>query len=189
MSRRGPQAGATRTEVLALVRAHLREGELVEMSSLARDCGVGRSTLHRWFGSRERLIALVLSEDLEATLRTAYATSRLRGGPRVAAAIERLLTDAATDSGFMGLLRTHPRTMLAAIMAGGEPVQETSIATVADLIALEAGAGRLVPALEPRILAFALVQVGQAFMWARAATGAPPDLAETMRVTRALLGC
>ena len=43
------------------VRTFLAE-ERVDMQVLAADVGVGRATLYRWFGDRERLIGLVLSE-------------------------------------------------------------------------------------------------------------------------------
>jgi hypothetical protein len=77
--------------------------------------------------------------------------------------------------------------MLEVIMNPAGAVHAQSVATTAALIERERAAGRYEPPLEAPTLAFILVQIGQAFMWARAATGADPDIDQTLRVTAELL--
>lgn len=165
----------------------LLAGELPEMAALAARTGVGRTSLYRWFGDRDALVGEVLAGYLEAQLEDGYARSRARGARRVGRAIEQLLRDAASQRPLLDLLRTHPTTMLDIIMRPDGAVRTRSIAVVEDLIQRERDAGRYRPALEPAALAFALVVVGQSFMWARAATGAEPDLDRTLQVTEELL--
>jgi Tetracyclin repressor-like, C-terminal domain len=77
--------------------------------------------------------------------------------------------------------------MLKIIMTPGGAGHARSIASVEELIERERPADRYRPILDAHSLAFILVQIGQSFMWAGAATGAPPDVEDTMRVTTALL--
>src|SRR3954467_3171737 len=54
--RRGPAAGASRDEVLARTTADFLACRRIDVQAIAADCGVGRATIYRWFGSRDRLI-------------------------------------------------------------------------------------------------------------------------------------
>jgi AcrR family transcriptional regulator len=166
----------------------LLRGELPEMATVAARSGVGRTSLYRWFGGRDALIGEVLSRYLESTIEHGYRKARVRGGLRVARAIETLIRDSAAHEPLLGLLRSQPQVMLKIIMTPSGSVHARSIAAVQELIERERRAGRYRPILDAGSLAFILVQTGQWFMWARAATGAPPDVEETVRVTNALLG-
>src|SRR4051794_26678247 len=46
--------------VLAAATQRFLDGERIDMQVLAAETGVGRATLYRWFGDRERLIGQVL---------------------------------------------------------------------------------------------------------------------------------
>lgn len=48
---------ATPAEAFARAREIFRAGQRLDMVSLAADLGVGRATLYRWTGDRERLLA------------------------------------------------------------------------------------------------------------------------------------
>jgi AcrR family transcriptional regulator len=157
------------------------------MATVAERSGVGRTSLYRWFGDRDGLIGEILARYLESTIEQGYRKSRARGGSRVARAIETLIRDSAAQAPLLQLLRTQPQVMLKIIMAPSGAVHARSIATVEALIERERHTGRYRPILDARSLAFILVQIGQSFMWVRAATGAAPDVEETMRVTNALL--
>src|SRR5258706_10268600 len=58
--KRGPAAGATREEVLARATAWFVDCRRVDVQALAAECGVGRATVYRWFGSREGLLGEVM---------------------------------------------------------------------------------------------------------------------------------
>jgi AcrR family transcriptional regulator len=173
-------------EVLSLVGTRLLSGELPEMGALAAETGVGRTTLFRWFGDRDSLIATVMANNLEQMIEQGYCQATGTGGQRIGEAIESLLTGSATEP-LLSLLRKHPETMLKVIMSPDGEVHTRSISSLTRLIEREQQTGHYKPLLDPREFAFVLVQVGQAFMWGRATTGTPPDLKETMRVTTALL--
>ena len=43
-------------------------GERVDLTIVARDLGLGRATIYRWFGSRERLVAEVIADDSDVLI-------------------------------------------------------------------------------------------------------------------------
>ena len=186
-ARRGPRPAATAEQVLALAAELLARGELPEMAALAERSGAGRTSLYRWFGDRDALVGEIIARVLEASLEDAFRRSRARGGRRVAAAIDALLRSGAANAPFIELLRTQSAVMLKVIMSPEGAVHARSVGAVEAMIETERRAGRYRPMLDARNLALILVQIGQAHTWARAATGAPPDVDETMRMTEALL--
>src|SRR5580698_3849125 len=57
-----------RAVINAATQAYLR-GEAVDMSALAAQLGIGRSTLYRLVGNRDDLLGVVLAEATERTFR------------------------------------------------------------------------------------------------------------------------
>lgn len=163
------------------------EGTLPEMAELSQRTGVGRTTLYRWFGDRERLIGDVLARYLARALEDGYQRSRARGAARIVRAVEALIRETAEREALLRVLRENPHVILGVVMRPGGAVQSRSVSVMTDLIEREVVRGRLTPLFDPPTLAFVLVQVGQLHLWARAATGEEPDIAETIRITATLL--
>ena len=63
-ARPGRPAAATRDEVLALATERFLAAERVDMQAIARELGLARATMHRWFGTRELLLGETLGEPL-----------------------------------------------------------------------------------------------------------------------------
>src|ERR1700689_2756121 len=68
-----------RAVINAATRAYLR-GEAVDMSALAAQLGIGRSTLYRLAGNRDDLLGALLAEARERPFRRARAGRTARGG-------------------------------------------------------------------------------------------------------------
>ena len=58
-------------------------GGAVDMSALATTLGVGRATLYRHVGNREELIATVLAEATERTMRRVSRSVTTTGAQRI----------------------------------------------------------------------------------------------------------
>ena len=54
-------------------------GERVDLTIVARRLGLGRATIYRWFGSRERLLGLVIADQLELLIDRHRREVRRRG--------------------------------------------------------------------------------------------------------------
>src|SRR2546425_8934750 len=77
---RGRPPAASREDVLALAMRRYLRGRRVDVQAIASELGLSRSTIYRWFGSRDELIGEVLIRAAEPLLEHARASARGTGG-------------------------------------------------------------------------------------------------------------
>src|ERR1700727_493627 len=77
--RRGRPATASPDDVLRVARDQYLAGQRVDVTIVARSLGLGRATIYRWFGSRERLLGEVIAGELELLLVRERKAVRQRG--------------------------------------------------------------------------------------------------------------
>jgi AcrR family transcriptional regulator len=183
-------AAASRDDVLGAARSRFLRGDRVDVQAIAGELGVGRATIYRWFGSRERLIGAVLV-DLAARV---MDVARERVGD-AAPGPERLLDTLDTANRLLAeaepLLRfveAERDAALRIITAGAGLVQPAMVALIAGLIDREVQAKAFTPAIEPETLAYAIVRLGEAFLYNDAAAGMRGDVERLREVEALLLG-
>jgi AcrR family transcriptional regulator len=71
--RRGRPAAASREDVLEAATNRYLRGHRVDVQAIAAELGLGRTTIYRWFGSREGLIGDVLVSVTKPLLAEARA--------------------------------------------------------------------------------------------------------------------
>src|SRR6476620_10134628 len=87
---RGRPPAASRDEVLdAALRRYVR-GRRIDVQAIAAELGLGRTTIYRWFGSRDALIGEVVFRAAEPLIEAARAGAAGRGGPALLATFDRL---------------------------------------------------------------------------------------------------
>src|SRR4051795_13708439 len=79
--RRGRPAAASRDDVLDAGLHHYLLGQRVDVQAIAGELGVGRATIYRWFGSREKLLGEIIIRATEPVLEAARRGQRGKGGP------------------------------------------------------------------------------------------------------------
>src|SRR2546427_8592098 len=79
-SRRGRPPAASREQVLALASDRYLRGRRVDVQAIASELGLGRTTIYRWFGSRDELIGEVIVRAAEPLLAQSRAAARGAGG-------------------------------------------------------------------------------------------------------------
>src|ERR1700737_2367519 len=77
---RGRPANASREDVLAQATHRYLRGRRVDVQAIAAELGLGRTTIYRWFGSRDRLIREGIRGTAQPLLRAAPAAARGTGG-------------------------------------------------------------------------------------------------------------
>jgi AcrR family transcriptional regulator len=98
-----------RAALNAATRAYLRS-DAVDMSALAAQLGIGRSTLYRLVGNRDDLLEVVLAEATERTFRRTAAAATAEGAS-THVRIDELLAEVARSSSIhRDQLATEPRT-------------------------------------------------------------------------------
>ena len=89
-ARRGRPPAASREDVLAAAMHRYLRGRRVDVQAIAAELGLGRTTIYRWFGSREGLIGEVLVRAAAPLLKDARAKARGRGGEALLDTFDRL---------------------------------------------------------------------------------------------------
>src|SRR5215218_4570945 len=81
--RRGRPPAASREDVLSAAMHRYLRGRRVDVQAIAAELGLGRTTIYRWFGTREELIGDVLVRVTEPLLEEARAGARGRGAAKI----------------------------------------------------------------------------------------------------------
>lgn len=186
--RLGRKPAASRDAALALAKQRYLSGERVDVQAIARELGLGRVTMHRWFQTREGLLGEAIGEVSEERLLQIRSQTRRRGPAGLLAVFDRFNRDIAATDGLRALLEADRERALRMLTSGTGHVQPRIVATVARLIEDEVAAGRYEPPIEPSFLAYGVVRLGEAFLYNDAAIGVRGDTANLREIEAVLLG-
>ncbi|MFC6010749.1 QsdR family transcriptional regulator [Nocardia lasii] len=162
-------------------------GRRVDMGELIAAAGVDRTTVFRWVGSRDKLLARVIWSVTEPTIDIAAARAEGTGGARIAAAMGHFA--AMANQGFFNeFIRREPERALRIMTTRAGGVQHHIVAKVEAMLADEVAAGNLVPPLPIHDMAFLLVRIGESFVYTTVISGEEPDAVKVHQASAALLG-
>ena len=161
--RRGRPAAASRDDVLAAALQRYLRGRRIDVQAIATELGLGRTTIYRWFGSREGLIGEVLFRAAEPLLEAARRSARGRGGPALLETFDRFNRSLADAPALRQFLEQERDAALRIITSSGGGLQPRIVAGIAGLIENEVRAGNYDAPVEPATLAYAIVRLAEAF--------------------------
>jgi len=187
-SRRGRRAAATREEVLALVMHRYLRGLRVDVQAIALELGLGRTTIYRWFGSRDELIGEVIVRAAEPVLEEARRGARGKGAEALLDTFDRFNRGIASSTALRRFVERERDAALRVITSSGGCVQPRIVAMITALIAEEVSAGAYQPPVDPATLGYAIVRLAEAFIFSDAAAGIRGDVDRLREVEAALLG-
>jgi AcrR family transcriptional regulator len=153
-------------------------GDRIDMSSLAAELGVERTSLFRWVGNRDALLAEVLWSLAVPTFDAADAAGASRsadGADRVEAALNGFVRDLITTDYFRAWITREPARALRVLTGGVAPIHRRFVAIVELLLEEELGAGRMRTPLPPHDLATVLVRIAESYAYADLIAGEQPD--------------
>jgi AcrR family transcriptional regulator len=186
--RRGRPAAASRDDVLAAALHRYLRGRRVDVQAIAAELGLGRTTIYRWFGSREELIGEVLFRAAEPLLEAARKAARGRGGPALLETFDRFNRSLADAPALRQFLEQERDAALRIITSSGGVLQPRMVARIAGLIEDEVRAGTYEPPVEPATLGYAIVRLAEAFLFNDTAAGIRGDVDRLRDVEAAILG-
>ena len=187
-ARRGRPPAATREQVLDRATRRYLRGERVDVQSIAAELGLGRTTIYRWYGSREGLIGDVLVSVTEPLLAEARRGARGRGAAKLLDTFDRFnrsLVDAPALRTFVDQERD---AAVRIITSGAGNVQPRNVAMITGVIQDEVDAGRYDPPVEPETLGYAVVRLAEAFLFNETADAMRDSVDRLREVEAALLG-
>jgi AcrR family transcriptional regulator len=185
---RGRPAAASRGDVVdAALHRYLR-GQRVDVQAIAAELGLGRTTVYRWFGTRDDLLAEVLAAAVDPVIDDARARARGSGGRMLLDTFDRLNRSLADAPALRTFVENERDAALRVITSGAEFLQPHMVERIAALIEEEERAGRYDPPVEPATLAYAIVKLAEAFLFNDAVAGMRGDVVRLREVEAALLG-
>lgn len=186
-NRPGRPAAASVEDALALARARFLAGERIDVQAIARELGLARATMHRWFRTRELLLGEVMAAVGEERLAVLRARVGGHGARALLDSFDAFNRELAAAAGLRTLLVSEHDLALRLLTASDGVVQPRMVAAVQGMIETEMRSG-FETSLEPDLLAYAIVRLAEAFLYRDAVAGATGDTERLRRIEAALLG-
>jgi AcrR family transcriptional regulator len=185
---RGRPAAASPEDVLDAGLYRYLRGQRVDVQAIAAELGLGRATVYRWFGSREKLIGEVVIRATEPVLAEARSGFEGKGGPGLLDTFDRFNRALADAPALRAFVEQERDAALRLIASGAGVVQPRIVELITGLIAEEVEAGTYEAPVEPEILGYAIVKLAQAFLFNDRVAGIRGDVDRLRQVEAALLG-
>ena len=164
------------------------EQRRLDMRALAADLGMGRATLYRKVGNRDRLLGEVIWFLTRRSLIKAVEEAGDRtGADRVLAVVDSFMSFVSEQPDLRRFLEAEPEAALRILTSKHGPVQRRLIEATERLLRVEADRGGLALTADVHALAYVLVRIGESFLYADVIADNEPDLAAAEEIIRRLL--
>ena len=188
LSPRGRPPAASRDDVLEAALHRYLRGLRVDVQAIAAELGIGRTTVYRWFGSRDDLLGAVLAAAVDPVIDDARARARGTGGRRLVETFDRLNRSLADSPALRTFVERERDAALRVITSGAGVLQRHMVVRMTRLIEAEVEAGTYEPPVDPDTLGYAIVKLAEAFLFSDAVAGMRGDVKRLRDVEAALLG-
>jgi AcrR family transcriptional regulator len=185
--RRGRPPAASREDVLQAALYRYLRGRRIDVQAIATELGLGRTTIYRWFGSREGLVGETVARAAEPLFDDARAQAQGRGGTALLDTFDRINRGLATAPALRSFLELE-RDALRILTSSGGVVHPHAVSKIQRFIEDEARAGSYHPPVDPATLAYAIVRLAEAFLFNDATAGVRGDVDRLREIEAALLG-
>jgi AcrR family transcriptional regulator len=185
--RRGRPAAASREDVLHLALNRYLHGERVDVQAIAAQLGLGRTTVYRWFGSREGLIGETVAQAADPLFDEARVGAKGRGGVALLDTFDRINRALAAAPALRAFLELE-RDALRMLTSSGGVVHRRAVAKIEGFIEDEVRVGAYEPPVDPSTLAYAIVRLAEAFLFNDATAAMRGDVERLREIEAALLG-
>ena len=149
----------------------------IDMSEIAVELGVGRATLYRYVGSRDHALGALVWFLMHAAFEFALDSTRSkRGVARVQAAAEAFMRFVHQQRPFRHWLHTESEIALRILTSKHGPVQGSVVEATRRLLDGEVASGTMQLNLDTQTLAYAIVRLGESFLYSDLIVGHPVDI-------------
>jgi hypothetical protein len=183
-------AGPAEDRVVNRAARWVHDGRRLDMQGLADELGVSRVTVFRRGGGREDLLSKALWVLTERTLVIAaqrWEAERPAGELHTPGTGRHVNAIVSRSPGLRRLLDDEPALALRVLTNPLGRVQTGIVTFVEALLRRDMAEFGLVPLIEPDALAYALVRLGESFLYADVLAARQPDVATADRLQQALI--
>ena len=181
---------ATPDSVVRAAAAWIAGGRRLDLQLLGAEQGISRATLHRKVGHRDNLLGLALAHRARAALaraEQAFDDGDRRHPLRSVSVIMAFNAAVASDTGLRRLLDDEPMTAVRVLTDGRGHVQPAVVSAFTRLLERDQQDGLLRPVVPFDQLAYAVVRLGESFLYADVIADRAPDVEAANTLERALI--
>jgi AcrR family transcriptional regulator len=181
---------ATADQIVRTAASWIADCRRVDLQLLGAELGISRATLHRRVGNRDNVLGLALTSLAQVTLRRAeqeWADGRRRHDLRSASVIMAFNEAVAEHVGLRHFLDEEPMTAVRVLTDSRGHVQPAVVAAFEELLARDEKEGVLRPVVPHGHLAYAIVRLGESFLYSDVIADRPPDAAAANLLECALI--
>ncbi|MEU2042462.1 QsdR family transcriptional regulator [Nocardia niwae] len=189
--RPGRAPGASESEVLDTTMRIFRTCERFEIGAVASALGIGRTTLYRWYGSREGLLAAAFARGFAQLVLRVDRRQSSRGAARISDVLDEVTRVLAADPALRGFLDNEAGTAVRLITRADGVVHSGSVTVIEAMIERARRCDGYRPPVDSSALASALARTGEAFLYSDhdgTEAGLGADIDHLEQVQRLLLG-
>ena len=186
----------TADEIVRTAAHWIGRGARLDTRTLAAELGISRSTLFRRVGNREDLMGDALWYLADRTMAAAVRDwERVNGaavrGPdgelRCLAVMKQYRSDIAGNDGFRKLLDEEPTVAIRVLTDPQGRVQPRVMSAHVELLRRDIDDGGFMPAVSLESLCYAIVRLGEAFLYSDVLASRAPDLEAASTLLGALV--
>jgi AcrR family transcriptional regulator len=185
-----PTVGTRGAPAVALAARWIHDGRRLDMQGLADELGVSRATLFRRVGGREELLTEALWVLTERTLEAAAAqweAERPEGELHTPGTGRHINAVVSQSKSLRRLLDDEPALTLRVLTDPRGRVQTGIVTFIEALLRRDIAEFGLFSVIEPDALAYALVRLGESFLYADVLAARKPDVATADRLQQAVV--
>jgi AcrR family transcriptional regulator len=186
----------TAEEIVRTAARRIGRGVRLDTRTLAAELGISRSTLFRRVGNREDLMGDALWYMADRTMAAAIRDWETANGPavrdpdgelRCLAVMRRYRSDIAGNQGFRRLLDDEPSVAMRVLLDPLGRVQPRVMTAHLELLGRDVEDGGFTPAVSLDSLSYAIVRLGEAFLYSDVLASRIPDLDAATTLLAALV--
>jgi AcrR family transcriptional regulator len=166
------------------------EGRRLDMQALAEELGISRTTLFRRVGGREALLARAVWAQTERSIAVAikrWEREKPADALHTTGALRHFNAIVAASPGLRRLIDDEPALAVRVLMDPVGLIQPGTIAAIRDLLLWDIDEHGLETMIDPDALAYALVRIGESFLYADVIAARTPDVEKADRLQYALI--
>ncbi|MET0340061.1 MAG: QsdR family transcriptional regulator [Polyangiales bacterium] len=173
--------------LFALATQKWLRAERLDLTQLAGELGVARTTIFRWVGTREQLYGEVISAAYAEVSAEIVRTTTGRGLRRLSRITQRTLSALVEAPALRAFLAQDPEFAIRVLTSKSSPVQARSVQREVALLQQVFREEGLRATLDLETLAFIIVRLGEAFLYADVISGRKPEIDKAVAAIRILV--
>lgn len=182
-----PDARASPLAVLREARRRWLRGQRINLNEIAEAVGISRTTLFRWVGTKELLMAEVMWSVYQPTLEQARRSAPGEGPDYIADVCRRTMTAVMESEPLRLFLQDDPQFALQ-VLTATRLLQERRLNAMGELLREQFEGGHISPSLELESLALVIIRMTEAFSYSDLIVGRQPPVDEACKAIRILCG-